>query len=60
MPPKVMDMVELRLQVIADVSSGISPRKAAARPGIGKTQVYKWLARYRADGAEGCESGCGW
>jgi Helix-turn-helix domain len=53
MPLKVMDMVELRLQVIADVSSGMSPREAAARHGIGKTQVYEWLARYRAGGAEG-------
>jgi transposase InsO family protein len=53
MPLKVMDMVELRLQVIAEVLSGVSPREAAVRHGIGKSQVYVWLARYRADGAEG-------
>ncbi len=53
MPLKVMDVVELRLRVIADVESGLSPREAAARHRIGKTQVYEWLARYRADGAQG-------
>jgi transposase len=53
MPLKVMDVVELRLQVIADVRSGMSPREVAARRGISKTQVYEWLARYRRDGAAG-------
>jgi transposase InsO family protein len=53
MPLKVMDVVELRLQVIADVQAGMSPREAAVRHGIGKTQVYEWLARHRQDGAEG-------
>jgi transposase len=53
MPLKVMDVVELRLQVIADVRGGMSPREAAARRGAGKTQVYEWLARHREEGAEG-------
>jgi transposase InsO family protein len=53
MPLKVMDVVELRLRVIADVESGLSPREAAERHRIGKTQVYEWLARYAADGADG-------
>jgi transposase InsO family protein len=54
MPLKVMDIVELRLQVVAEVRSGLaSPREAAARRGVGKTQVYEWLARYEAEGASG-------
>lgn len=54
MPLKVMDIVELRLQVVAEVRSGLaSPREAAAAHGVGKTQVYEWLARYEAQGAEG-------
>jgi transposase InsO family protein len=54
MPLKVMDVVELRLQVISEVQSGsLSAREAAARHGISKTQVYEWLARYRAEGAQG-------
>jgi len=53
MPLKVMDVVELRLRVIADVQAGLSPREAAARHRIGKTQVYEWLARYEGFGAEG-------
>ena len=54
MPLKVMDIVELRLQVVAEVRSGlVSPREAAARHGVGKTQVYEWLARYEAEGAGG-------
>ena len=54
MPLKVMDVVELRLQVISEVVSGlVPPREAAAAHGISKTQVYEWLARYRQDGAAG-------
>jgi len=53
MPLKVMDVVELRLRVIAEVQSGLSPREVAQRHGIGKTQVYEWLCRYATDGAEG-------
>jgi transposase InsO family protein len=54
MPLKVMDVVELRLQVVAEIRAGLaSPREAAARHGIGKTQVYEWLARYEAEGAGG-------
>jgi transposase InsO family protein len=50
---KVMDVVELRLRVIADVEAGLSPRDAAVRHHTSKTQVYEWLARYEVDGAEG-------
>jgi transposase len=53
MPLKVMDVVELRLRVVADVRAGMSPRDAAIRHKIGKTQVYEWLARYGQSGAEG-------
>lgn len=53
MPLKVMDVVELRLRVIAEVQSGRPPREVAERHGIGKTQVYEWLSRYAADGAQG-------
>jgi transposase len=53
MPLKVMDLVELRLRVLADVRDGLSVREAAARHGIGKTQIYEWRRRYDADGAEG-------
>jgi transposase len=54
MPLRVMDVVELRLQVMGEVASGlVSPREAAAVYGISKTQVYEWLARYRQDGAAG-------
>jgi transposase InsO family protein len=54
MPLKVLDIVELRLQVVAEVRAGLaSPREVAARHGIGKTQVYEWLARYEAGGADG-------
>jgi transposase InsO family protein len=54
MPLKVMDVVELRLQVIGEVASGlVSAREAAAVHGVSKTQVYEWLARYRQDGASG-------
>jgi transposase InsO family protein len=54
MPLKVMDIVELRLQVVTEVRSGlVSPREAAARHGVGKTQVYEWLARYDGEGAGG-------
>src|SRR5215467_8147700 len=54
MPLKVMDVVELRLQVVSEVQCGmLSAREAAARHGVSKTQVYEWLARYRASGAQG-------
>jgi transposase InsO family protein len=53
MPLRVMDEVELRLRVIADVQAGMSPREAAVRHQTSKTQVYEWLSRYRQDGPEG-------
>ena len=54
MPLKVMDVVELRVKVIMEVTGGtVSAREAAARYGVSKTQVYEWLARYREGGASG-------
>lgn len=53
MPLKVMDLVELRLRVLADLEQGVSVREAAGRHGVGKTQVYEWRARHAADGAAG-------
>src|SRR5262245_51101145 len=53
MPLRVMDVVELRLKVVADVRSGMSPREVAERAGVGKTQLYEWLGRYERAGAEG-------
>src|SRR5690348_1652846 len=52
MPLKVMDVMELRLRVIADVRAGLSARDAAVQHDTSKTQVYVWLARYAAGGAE--------
>jgi transposase InsO family protein len=54
MPLKVMDVVDQRLRVVVKVESGrMSVREAAARFGVSKSQVYEWLSRYRAEGAEG-------
>jgi transposase InsO family protein len=53
MPLKVMDVVELRLKVLLEVDGGLSPREAAARHQVSKTQVYEWLARRRAEGLGG-------
>jgi transposase InsO family protein len=39
--------------VIADVQAGMSARDAALRHRTSKTQVYEWLARYAAEGAQG-------
>lgn len=50
---RVMDVVELRLRVLADVEAGLSVREAAARHGASKTQVYEWLARRRVEGTGG-------
>ena len=50
---KVMDVVELRLQVVEAVQAGMSAREAAVRYGTSRTQVYEWAARYRAEGAQG-------
>lgn len=50
---RVMDVVELRLRVLADVEAGWSVREAAARHGVSKSQVYEWLARRRVEGVEG-------
>ena len=53
MPLKVMDVVDQRLRMIAEVESGVSPREVAARHGVSKSQLYVWLRRYRDGGAEG-------
>jgi transposase InsO family protein len=53
MPLKVMDLVELRLRVLADLRDGLSVRDAAARHGTSRSQIYEWRARYDAEGAAG-------
>src|SRR5687767_134386 len=53
MPLKVMDLVELRLAVLAEIRDGSSVRDAARRHGVGKTQVYEWQRRYDDAGAVG-------
>ncbi|WP_375482308.1 IS481 family transposase [uncultured Jatrophihabitans sp.] len=53
MPLKVMDVVELRLRVIADLQAGLSAREVARRHRIGKSQVCEWWQRYRLEGAQG-------
>jgi transposase InsO family protein len=53
-PLKVMDVVEQRLRAVVEIESGrMSAREAAARFGVSKSQVYEWLSRYRAGGADG-------
>lgn len=54
MPLKVMDVVDQRVRLVLEVESGrLSARGAAAGFGVGKSQVYEWLARYRAFGLDG-------
>lgn len=49
-----MDVMAQRLRAVMDIESGrMSAREAAARFGVSKSQVYEWLARYRAGGADG-------
>jgi transposase InsO family protein len=53
-PLKVMDVVEQRLRVVVEVESGrLSVRQAAQQFRVSKSQVYEWLGRYRAGGADG-------
>lgn len=54
MPLKVMDVVDQRLRLVVEVESGrLSVREAAAVFGVGRSQAYEWLARYRRWGAPG-------
>jgi transposase InsO family protein len=54
MPLKVMDVVDQRLRLVVEVESGrLSVRQAAAVFGVGKSQAYEWLGRYRAAGVVG-------
>ena len=49
-----MDEVDQRLRIITEIESGrLTVRDAAARFRVSRTQVYEWLHRYRAEGAEG-------
>ena len=51
---KVLDVVDQRVRLVLEVESGrLSAREAAAAFGVGKTQVYEWLARYRGEGLDG-------
>jgi transposase InsO family protein len=54
MPLKVMDVLAQRLRVVSEVEAGrMSVREAAAQYDVSKSQVYEWLGRYRAEGADG-------
>lgn len=54
MPWMETDPMDQRVQFIADVIAGDLPITAlAARFGISRKTAYKWLDRYRADGAAG-------
>lgn len=49
-----MDVVEQRLRVVSEIESGrLSVRQAAQQFRVSKSQVYEWLGRYRAEGADG-------
>jgi transposase len=43
---------ELRIRVVRQVESGVSPDAIAAALGIGRSTVFKWVADYRAKGEE--------
>lgn len=54
MPLKVMDIVDQRLRAVMEIESRQSSvREVAQRLGVSKSQVYEWLSRYRAEGADG-------
>jgi transposase InsO family protein len=54
MPLKVMDVVEQRLRIVAEVEAGrLSVRDAALVFGVSRTQLHEWLARYRVQGVTG-------
>lgn len=48
-----MDVVELRLRAVLAVRDGESVREVAGRFSTSKSQLYEWLKRYEASGAEG-------
>jgi transposase len=43
---------ELRIRVVRQVESGVSPDAIAAALGIGRSTVFKWVAAYRTKGEE--------
>lgn len=53
MPLRVMDVVDQRLRMVVEVQAGVSPRVVAGLHGVSKSQLYVWLGRYEAAGAEG-------
>ncbi len=54
MPLKVMDAVDQRLRIVAEIESGrLSVMDAAMLFGVSRSTLHDWLARYRADGAAG-------
>ena len=52
-PTSVRYSFETRRRAIQSILRGMSGRAAAASVGADTTTVYRWLARYRADGWEG-------
>jgi transposase InsO family protein len=56
MPLKVMDIVEMRLQVLLEPDrTGASVRAVCARHGIDPDTFYAWRARYRGEGLAGLQ-----
>ncbi|GAA3225530.1 helix-turn-helix domain-containing protein [Dactylosporangium siamense] len=54
MPLKVMNVVEQRLRIVAEVEAGrLTVRDTAVVFGASRTRLHEWLTRYRVDGAAG-------
>ncbi len=52
-PASLRYSFETRRRTVRSILGGMSGRAAAASVGADTTTVYRWLARYRADGWEG-------
>lgn len=53
MPLKVMDVVDLRREVLAEVEAGESVSRVCARYGISRETFYVWRRRFAAEGEPG-------
>ena len=56
-PTGVRHSFEARRRTVQAILGGMSGRAAAASVGADTRTVYRWLARYRADGWEGLRAG---
>lgn len=56
-PASLRYSFETRRRTVQSMLGGMSGRAAAASVGADTTTVYRWLARYRADGWEGLRAG---